>query len=54
MEILNHFETQAAADIQRDHEIDADPYESVGRHILIRNIKRMIKGNIHYDDKEAA
>ena len=42
MEILNEFEVQAARDIEVDHKIDADPYESVGRHILIRKIKKRI------------
>ncbi len=44
MEILNDFQAQAARDIETDHKIDADAYESVGRHILIRKIrKRIIK-----------
>ncbi len=55
MEILNQFEIQAAGDIELDHTINADPYESVGRHILIRKIrKRIIKEADINDDKEAA
>ena len=55
MEILNDFQAQAARDIERDHAIDADSYESVGRHILIRKIrKRIIKETDINDDKEAA
>jgi hypothetical protein len=56
MEILSTFETQAINDIERDHEIKADPYESVGRHVLIRNIKRKIRQQLPIldDDKEAA
>ncbi len=56
MEILSTFETQAVRDIKRDHEIKADPYESVGRHILIRKIKRKINQDLSVsdDDKEAA
>jgi hypothetical protein len=42
MEILNEFEVQAARDIVLDREIKVDPYESVGRHILIRKIKKRI------------
>jgi hypothetical protein len=55
MEILSTFETQAVNDIERDHQIKADPYESVGRHILIRRIKRRINQELSTsDDKEAA
>jgi hypothetical protein len=55
MEILDQFEIQAARDIEQDHAIDADPYESVGRHILIGKIrKRIIKEADINDDKEAA
>ena len=55
MEILSTFETQAVSDIERDHQIKADPYESVGRHILIRRIKRRINQELSTsDDKEAA
>ena len=55
MEILSTFETQAIDDIERDHEIKADPYESVGRHVLIRRIKRRINQEMSTsDDKEAA
>ena len=42
MEALNGYEARAAADIRLDHELGADPYESVGRHILIRKIKKLI------------
>jgi hypothetical protein len=55
MEILSTYETQASRDIKRDHKIGVDPYESVGRRILIRNIrKRIIKELDIDDDKEAA
>ena len=56
MEILSTFETQAISDIERDHEIKADPYESVGRHVLIMRIKRRINQElpVNDDDKEAA
>lgn len=42
MDVLNGYEAKAAADIRLDHEIGADPYESVGRHILIRKVKKII------------
>ena len=42
MEILNEFEVQATRDIVLDRKIKVDPYESVGRHILIRKIKKRI------------
>lgn len=56
MEILSTFETQAARDIKRDHEIKADPYESVGRHILIGKIRKRINQDLSIgdDDKEVA
>ena len=55
MEILSTFETQSINDIERDHQIKADPYESVGRHVLIRRIKRRINQELSTsDDKEAA
>lgn len=55
MEILSTFETQAVSDIERDHRIKADPYESIGRHVLIRRIRRRINQELSTsDDKEAA
>jgi hypothetical protein len=54
MEILDHFETQALRDIQRDHRINADPYESVGKHILIVKIKKKIQTGFDPHEKEAA
>jgi len=54
MEILDHYEASAEEDIQRDRAINADPYESVGRHVLIRKIKRKIQKELDTDDKEAA
>jgi hypothetical protein len=48
MEILSTFETQAINDIERDHQIKADPYESVGRHVLIRRIKRRINQELSH------
>jgi len=55
MEILDQFEVQAIKDIQVDHAIDADPYESVGKFKLIKNIrKRIIKEASINNGKEAA
>lgn len=55
MEILSTFETQAVKDIERDHKIKADPYDSIGRHVLIRKIQRRIKQEMSINDnKEAA
>jgi ABC-type phosphate transport system ATPase subunit len=42
MDILNRFERRAIEDIRLDKEIDADNYESVGRHILIMKIRKAI------------
>jgi hypothetical protein len=55
MEILSTFEIQTVRDIERDHGIGIDPYDSVGRQILIRNIRKRIINEIDInDDKEAA
>jgi hypothetical protein len=42
MDILSRFERRAIEDIRLDKEIDADNYESVGRHILIMKIRKAI------------
>ena len=42
MDILDRFERRAIEDIQRDKKIDADSYESVGRHKLIMKIRTAI------------
>ena len=52
MEALNGYEAKAAADIRLDHEIGADPYESVGRHILIRKIKKLIVSELKVNIQE--
>jgi len=54
MEILNRFESQAISEIKQDREIDADPYESVGKYKLIRKIRKRIVSEIGTHDKEAA
>jgi len=52
MEILNEFEVQAAGDIVLDRKIKVDPYESVGRHILIRKIKKRINHLMETNNQE--
>jgi len=42
MEILSRFERRAIEDIKLVNKIDADNYESVGRHILIMKIRKAI------------
>lgn len=42
MEVLTEFEDKAARDIELDKSIDADPYESIGKHKLIRSIRKRI------------
>lgn len=52
MEILDEFEVKAAEDIKLDRKIKADPYEAVGRHKLIRKIKKRINEVIATNHKE--
>jgi len=52
MEILDEFEVEAAKDIALDRKIKADPYESVGRHKLIRKIRERINEVTAIDHKE--
>jgi hypothetical protein len=49
MEKLNEYEAQAAADIRLDHQLKADPYDSVGRHKLIRKIQKLIARELNVD-----
>jgi len=42
LEVLSTFENKAIRDIELDHAVDADNYESVGRLIQIRNIRKAI------------
>jgi hypothetical protein len=42
-EILGEFEIEAARDIKLDKDINADPYESIGRYKLIQKIKKRME-----------
>ena len=54
MEILNEFEVKAVKDINLDKVINADPYESVGRHKLIRKIKKRISKAMGINHQEVS
>ena len=54
MEKLNQYEAQAAADIRLDHKLKADPYESVGRHKLIRKIQKLIAKELNVNIQEVS
>jgi len=59
MNIIKAMEKQdrdekAAEDIQTDHLLYIDPYETGKRHMLILEIKRTIQKKINTNDKEAA
>jgi hypothetical protein len=47
MDILDRFETRAIEDIVRDNKIKADNYESIGKHILIKQIRKAIRLAFH-------
>lgn len=42
MDILNRFERRAFQDIDLDKRIDADDYDSIGRYIMVKKIKKAI------------
>ena len=54
MEKLNQYEAQAADDIRLDHHLKADPYESVGRHKLIRKIRKLIVRELKLNIQEVS
>lgn len=54
MEKLNEYEAKAAEDIRLDHHLKADPYESVGRHKLIRKIKKLIVKELKVNVQEVS
>ena len=52
MEILDEFEVQAIREINLDHAVKADPYASIGKHILIGKIKKRINRIISNKNQE--
>lgn len=53
MEILNEFEVQAINEIILDHDVNADPYASVGKYSLIRKIKKRINRIMETDNRRS-
>jgi len=52
MEILNQFEVQVIKEINLDHEVNADPYASVGKYSLIRKIRKRINKVMKTNEKK--
>ena len=54
MAILTEFEVKAAQDIETDRIIDADPYESIGKHKLIKAIRKRITRVFEINNQEVS
>jgi hypothetical protein len=54
MAILTEFEDKATKDIELDRSINVDPYESVGKHKLIRLIRKRITRVFEKNNQEVS